>query len=173
MSSRLWGDERVTANRLSMWSYLDAAFRYTGTTTFMVFTLFATQWSSSFPDGLHIGNAHQWAAHTAELRSAIEARTTVSAFFDSHNERRLTFRPRFLVFPACVCASNRLIDHLLAAFGLWSSSAPEVGAAMTGSSEHVLRDPLQRGILLTLGEKLMLALLGYQLLGRPNLKQKM
>jgi hypothetical protein len=120
-----------------MWSYLDAAFRYTGTTTLMDFTLFATQWSSSFPDGLHSGNAHQWVAHAAELlRSAIEVRTMVSAFFDSHDGRRLTFRPGFLV-PAYVCASNRLIDHNLAAFALWYSSALHMGVAMMGIYEHV------------------------------------
>jgi hypothetical protein len=63
MFGRLFGQSKVTAARLAVWSYIDTAFRYCGTTLSMEVSFFASPLPSRFHIGLHLDNKNDWAEY--------------------------------------------------------------------------------------------------------------
>ena len=166
----LFSDEPITAATFSLWSYLDAAFRYTGTVTFLQETFVKDPLPLEFAAGLVGENALSWVQFAQSVVIGMaELRTTFTALFDGRDGRRLTYG-KYDPSPPMRVPGNRLLDHMLAAFEFWPESAIRVGDAMTRlyamvTAPEVADEALEAGL-----QALMLALLTYHLLGRHRLK---
>ena len=170
---KLFPNRRASAARFALWSYIDASFRFTGTISFVETTWLQDSLPLEFMDGLTATNGPGWVRYAQLcLFNMASLRTSVTALFDAHDGRRLTFRPSFMV-PPFIFPISRMLDHLHAAYELWPSASVKVGKALLDLHELLSQEDVVEEVLFKACEQLILALLLYHLVGRPRLKERM
>ena len=107
-----------TAERMALWSFNDASFRYVGTKLFIEQVFFTKLPYDGFDKGLDRINAGAWSDLAQRLLlEFLSRRASFNAVFDGHDGHRLRL-PKHIEVP-CVAPNNRFLDHLYVAFALW------------------------------------------------------